>query len=332
MIRSLVLLPSILVLFATGCRGSGDSKANPAAAVDAAAAASGSGASASAELGPNTPANGTPLPAASVLGVVNPNNLPIYAGPTASIEGTITVTGDPPAKVDADFSRCPEAEAIYGKTFREGPALPDGSRPLADALIVITGYSGYIVAERRAKKQIAIDGCAYSTRTVDLTFGQLLDVQNRDTKMHAPELANHVMPALIVAPPGGDPVSVYPVAPGLTLLTDKMGPLWMVADVYTVPQPLHTVTDRNGHYRIDGIPTERADHTPIDGDLEMNVTLRVLPRYVKKPLPRLTPGVVERVDAQLENRPLPPAPDAGASAGAGSKKADAGKKPVERLH
>jgi len=318
MTKFIVLALPVFALAATGCRGSSDSKAT-ANAGDAGGVPGAS--SAEAELGPNEPANATSLPADVVRTAVNPNNLPIYAGPTASLEGTVTVVGDPPIPArNRDFSQCPDAEGFYGKSFREGPARPDGSRPLADALVVLTGYAGYIVAERHPKKRMTIERCAYSTRTIDLTFGQVLQVQNHDSKMHAPEISDHAMPALMVASPGGDPVEVYPTKPGFTLLTDKMGPPWMTADVYTLPQPLHAVTDRDGHFRVDGIPTENADHSPVD-DLEISAALRAIGRSATKRVPHLTPNVVEHVDVQLENHPPPAPPDAGV------KPVDAGKPP-----
>src|SRR5262249_48820238 len=138
------------VLFLCGCRGC-DEKTS-ANSVDAAP---------SEVLGPNEPTNQLPLPAEAVVHEVNPNGVPSYDGPTASLEGTVTVLGEPAKSVDTSFGKCPAGEAMYGKTFREGAPLQDGSRPLADAIVVVTGYEGYIVAERRAEKAISIDECAY---------------------------------------------------------------------------------------------------------------------------------------------------------------------------
>ncbi len=309
MIRSIACLVGLALLVA-GCKGSREdqektqeSKGALEAGVDA-----GAPAASTSERGPNEPANALGIPAASVRAAVNPGNLPIYSGPTASIEGTVTVTGDPPKDIQRlDFARCPEGKAVYEKTFREGPPNEGGARSLADALVVITGYSGYIVAERHAKKQIGIERCAFSARTVDLTLGQALEVKNHDKDMHAPEITNHVMPALMVATPGGDPVTLLPDKPGFTQVIDKMGPVWLVADVYVLLHPLHATTDREGHYRIDGIPTEDAEHHPISG-LEVSVLHRAIGVQTTKPITNLTPNVVERIDLQIDNHPT----DAGA--------------------
>src|SRR5438105_6900933 len=44
---------------------------------------------AAAPASPTAPANALPYPSASVAGVVNPETLPRYEGPTGSVEGTV---------------------------------------------------------------------------------------------------------------------------------------------------------------------------------------------------------------------------------------------------
>lgn len=271
---------------------------------------------------PDAPMNATPLPSAAVDAVLNPNKLPVYDGPTASLEGTVTVIGDPaPVTPGQDFSKCPAARGVYERAFREGPPLPDGSRPLADALVVVTGYAGYIVPERHPARTLTAKDCAYSSRTVDMTFGQILEISNLEEaggKMYAPELTGVEMPALMVAPPKGDPVRIYPRKPGFFELKDRMGPPFMTAAVYALLQPLHAVTDANGHYRIDGIPVKTRDGAPV-GPLDLNVRERAINRDVTKPFTASTGGVVEKVDVQLEYH----APDAGAAPAPASASASA---------
>ena len=235
---------------------------------------------------------------------MNPESLPVYSGPTGIVEGTVTVVGDPPQDVPkADFSSCPAGQEAYGKTFREGPPRPDGSRPLADALVVITGYSGYVMAERRASKLVAIEPCAYETRTIDLTFGQTLLVENRDPskKLYAPELSTNPMPALMVAPYKAEPVKLYPTKPGYATLADKIGVPFMQADVYTLLQPLHAVTGRDGRFRIERVPAHGPDGKPITG-LEISVRLKAINRDVTKPVPAIAAGGTTTVDVTLEHK------------------------------
>src|SRR5688572_9870772 len=58
--------------------------------------------------------NVTPIPTASVAAMVNPENLPAYAGPTGSVEGTVFVVGPPAPDNVADFRGCADASASWG--------------------------------------------------------------------------------------------------------------------------------------------------------------------------------------------------------------------------
>lgn len=236
------------------------------------------------------PVNATPLPAASVEAYVNPGHLPPYTGPTGSVEGTIRVDGPPsPDMKGVDFSTCPAAAHMYAKVFREGPPGPDGTRALADAIVAVTGYSGYFVPERSEATTLAIEDCAFAARTVAMTFGQRLEIANRTPELWAPTLAQTPMPVLMMATSHGDPVRLYPPRPGYFTLIDKEKHAWAQADVYALLHPLHAVSDLNGHYRIDGVPV---------GKLKVGARLRVLQREATAEVEILA-GVVKTVDLVL---------------------------------
>jgi hypothetical protein len=253
---------------------------------------------------PSAPMNATPLPAASVDAFVNPGHLPPYTGPTGSVEGTIRVDGPPsPNMTGVDFSSCPAAAKTYAKVFREGPPGPDGSRPLADALVAVTGYAGYFVPERQEGTKLAIDDCAFGARTIAMTFGQRLEIANKTPDLWAPSLAQTPLPVLMMATSHGDPVRLYPPRPGYFTLIDKEKHSWAQADVYALLHPLHAVSDSSGHYRIDNVPV---------GKLKVNARLRVLQRDVSADVEILA-NVVKTVDLVLHYTPtIEVAPDAAA--------------------
>jgi hypothetical protein len=293
----------LLCLALHGC------KDKPSPAPDAAPTPAGSSAL------PIAPVNATPLPSASVAAVLGADRLPPYTGPTGSIEGTVFVTGDRAPDVQGDFSKCPEGAKTYDKLFREGS--PDdskgGARPLIDALVGVTGYSGYYVAEKNEAKLATIEQCAFTRRTIDLTFGQRLDIANKTPRMmYAPALSGVTTPALMVAPPTGEPIHLYPPKPGYFRLTDRLNPTsGPTADVYVLLHPLHTVTDLAGHFRLDGVPVGK-----------VTVFTRLAPiGEIGKPVEILA-GVVQKVDLTLVYARL----DAGAG-GAGTA-SDAAAKPV----
>src|SRR5579859_5266635 len=143
-----------------------------------------------------------PIPRESVDSVLNPRHLPPYDGPTGSVEGTVVVTGPSAPTVQIDARKCPAAIDTYGRLFREGPRRPDGSRPLADAVVVVVGYTGYYVPEPEPAVRVTIGTrCGYSSRTIAMTFGQRLEVANQTMLLFGPRIDQEEVPAVMMAPP-----------------------------------------------------------------------------------------------------------------------------------
>lgn len=242
------------------------------------------------------PPNALPVPSGSVDAVVNPANLPAYDGPTGSVEGTVFVNGpEPPDVPGVDAKSCPAALDTYGKLFRVGPPRADGLRPVADAVVVVTGYSNsFIPAKGDAERVVIGANCGYSARTVAMTFGQRLEIANDSKLAFAPVLSGAPRAAIMIAPPlqNGDPVRLYPPRPGHFMLGDQIQP-FVREVVLVLRQPLHAVTDRGGHYRIDGVPTGKlkvgADLEAIAGQEQKDVDVR--------------PNVVEQVNFVLTYAP-----------------------------
>jgi len=251
---SAVVFATSVVVFATsvgGCKA--HSKAAPSAENDAGEPVGWrrpDGAAQVVLVDSGPPASGIPVPASRVAAALNPGNLPVYAGPTGVIEGTVTVTGDPPPKETLDIPfACGEAYATYGKAYREGP-----NRALADVLVAVTRYEGFVPAAGDIVP-VKIHGCAYEHRTLDVTYGQHIEVFNTDPKeSYLPTLVGATMPAQMAAMPGGDPVKLYPTQVGHYALSDDGSHKWMYADVFVVPFPTHTVTGLDGRFHIAGIP------------------------------------------------------------------------------
>jgi len=196
-------------------------------------------------------ASSLPIDPKIVSATVNANGEPPYAGPTGTISGLITVTGDPapdmPEVVAKIPSDCEGAKETYGKLFREG-----AGRALADVVVGVTGYSGYV--PEVAPAQVAdATGCAWNARTYMLTFGQSLDVRSRDSRPYVPDLMGAKLKAQLVALPRGDVIHLYPEQPGRYQLTDSMR-LFMLAEVIVVKFSTHAVTGLDGRYVIPRVP------------------------------------------------------------------------------
>jgi hypothetical protein len=220
------------------------------------------GAPAAAATPDASPPNALNLPPAMIDAVVNPMHLPAYSGPTGSVEGTVLVRGpDAPDVPDLDVHACPAALDTYGKLFRAGPRRADGARPLADAIVVVTGYSGFYLPERGEVARASIGpGCGYTLRSIAMTFGQRLEIDNDSTLSFAPYLEGAPKFTVMIAAPlrHGEPVKIFPARADYFVLRDQMQP-FVRGDVYVLRQPLHAVSDTQGHFRIDGVPAGRLE-------------------------------------------------------------------------
>jgi len=261
---------SFLVLLAfaralPACQG-GDKTASSASSTMGAATGSAAGSGAAAVSAPSAAgasapvasvggmaaggvAIGVPLPAASVLKVVNPNGEPPSTRPSGTIKGTVRIEGAPPPETPQKIpAKCGEAAATYGRLFRVGL-----DKALGDVLVAVTGYEGF-VPEREPSAKITIHGCALSKRTMAVTFGQNVAVANLDTlDPYMPYLDGAPTKAALVAVPNGDPVKLYPLAPGHYLLRDELND-FMRAEVFVVAFATHDVTGLDGQYAIKNIP------------------------------------------------------------------------------
>lgn len=247
-----------IIVGSAGCVAGCSRSGPPESLAQAEPAGSASGAAAAPSASAKPPET-FPIPKASVDAVVNPMNVPEYNGPTGSVEGTISVVGPPSPPVHvADTGKCPAALDMYGKLFREGtPATPNGPRALADAVVVATGWGkGFFIPEKKDAARVTVGAnCTYPTRTLAITYGQRLEVTNKSDLLFAPIIDQDPMPAVMVAPPkeAGDPVKLYPEKAGFFTMSDRMQP-FVKEDLYVFRHPLHAVSDKDGHYRIDGIP------------------------------------------------------------------------------
>jgi len=266
--KRVCVVAGVLALF--GCRPT-PSQPSPA---DAAPSLTDSSASApSATDG----GNGFPVPKAAVDKTLNPSDLPKYAGPVGVVEGTVFVTGDPPPATPSNsLYGCQGAERDYGNLFRESKGA-DGKRTLGDAIVAITGYSGFYVAESKPTKTLTIEGCSFGTRTATMTFGQVLEIKNKTTALFAPVVQEIPPLATMLATPAGEAIKLYVTRPGRFHLVDKMSHDYLVVDLFAFLHPLHTVTSVAGRFRIEGVPagkvTVNTTHPSFGGEASEEITV-----------------------------------------------------------
>jgi hypothetical protein len=184
-----------------------------------------------------------------VVEAVNPKHDKPYDGPKGTLRGRLRIEGDPPPDTNLKFpTNCKDSAATYGKLFRVGL---EGA--LADAMVAVTGYQGYVPAESEIQK-VTIRGCVVPKRTIVATYGQRLEVSNLDqVDSYLPYLDGQAVRAVMVAVPTGAPVKLYPQEVGHYMIRDQM-PSGLVADVFVLKYATHDVTGLDGRYEIKGIP------------------------------------------------------------------------------
>ena len=202
---------------------------------------------------PRTPGlvNALPIPDEDVQKHVNPQKLSAHTGPTGAVKGVITVKGDTaperPDLVAKIPDKCKVARGIYGRLFREGL-----QRSVADALVTVTGYEGYVPPKEEVVRVVGRD-CAWDRLTIPVMLGQRIDVSSRGTEPYMPQLLGVPAKAVMIAVPRGNAVKLYPQQVGRFPLVDRVHPT-MTAEVFVLKFPTFDVTGLDGRYEIEGIP------------------------------------------------------------------------------
>lgn len=265
---------------------------------------------------------GVPFPTEQIIAAINKEHKQPYAGPKGTLKGVIRIDGDPSPDSKLKFqARCTDATATYGKLFRVGLGEGPG-KPLADALVTVTGYHNFVPARDEAVK-IPFQRCAPPKRTYAVTTGQRIEVSNLDHgtgDSYLPYLDGSTARAVMVAVPQGAPIKLYPgIGPAHYMLRDQL-PSGLLADVYVLNYPTHDVTGLDGQYEIKDIPvghlrftvalpvldkTEAKEIDIKEGDNTLDVTLHF---DVKKDLPDARPAASGAPGASSAPGAKPPKP------------------------
>lgn len=176
-----------------------------------------------------------------------------YEGPHGVVRGVVRITGDEapnlPSASEIPVGKCFKAHERHSKVFRKAP---DGG--VADALVGVTEYKA-VLPKPTTPVVVGMEDCSLSQRTVALTMGQSIRAKNRGPTAAMPQLVGLATPAVLVAVPGGEPVTLTPNALGRFELVDRSHP-FATADVFVVGFPTVTVTDEAGRFEFPVVPAE----------------------------------------------------------------------------
>ncbi len=260
----------------------------------------------------------SPYDPKKVIALTHPGLTEPYSGKVGSVTGTVTIEGPEaplqPKVLDQIRPDCAGAKAFYGPLFREGPG-----RKVADVLVAVTGYSGWVKPASEVVN-VTANHCAWDRRTVVVTYGQRIDVLNQDKVPYIPSLLGGRDTAQLVAIPSGAPISLFPPEPGHYELYDAMR-LYVRADVLVVQFPTYAVTREDGSFKISGLPV---------GKVRVSALLPSASAQTEQSI-EIRDGVETKLDLKLTYVPAPePAASASAapSASAAAPAAAASAKPA----
>ena len=172
------------------------------------------------------------------------------------VSGTVSFTGQPPARVRIDMSMDPACAMAASDNMSEPYIINDGK--VANVFVYIKSGIPQSNAAPDAKP-VVLDqkGCRYLPHIIAVQQGGSVEFRNSDPTMHnihtpPPPDGN---PGIDVSQgPGAKPQVVKFSQPETMLSVRCNNHPWMNAFINVAPTPYFTVTGSNGRYEIGGLP------------------------------------------------------------------------------
>jgi plastocyanin len=179
--------------------------------------------------------------------------LPLCVTAAGSVDGRVTLGGPKPAKPAAlDTSSDPACGGVH---LLDASILLGGKDTKGLANVVVRVKGPRPEAAPTAPVKVEQRGCSYLPRVQGAVLGQPLEVVNADATLHNVHAYSAAKGLFNVAQPPGSPAVIKPSpsAPGPVRLTCDVH-RWMVAYVVYGESPYVTLTDKDGRFRLDGLP------------------------------------------------------------------------------
>ena len=179
--------------------------------------------------------------------------LPLTVLAAGSVEGRVTLGGPkPPAPAVLDTSSDPACHNVH---LLDATVLLGGKdgRGLANVVVRVKGPRPE--AALTAPVRVEQRACSYTPRVQGAVLGQPMEVFNADPMLHNVHGYSGTKGIFNVAQPPGSPAVSKPspsVSGPVRLKCDVHR--WMVAYVVYGESPFFAVTDRDGNFRVGGLP------------------------------------------------------------------------------
>jgi len=240
-----------------------------------------------------TPEPSRPTPSASADAATAHPATPAPAGATGAVEGFVRLTGSVPAPqpvvIDNDVSRmrgCAEsARGYYANPFGiTAPGL------LPEALVTVDAHS--TTPPRPRRRHVTFHDCSIEPRIMAMSLNDVLVLHASTDAHHLTKVDGMGATIAQMLMPNEDQEK-HLSRPGRYIIHSVLFPRWMQTPLVVTPNWFYDQTDREGHYRVEGLPV--GTHTmhawfPGVGPVDATVTV--------------TAGATARQDFALS--PLPP--------------------------
>jgi plastocyanin len=179
--------------------------------------------------------------------------LPLATRAQGTVEGRVTLSGPKPAApgpLDTSSDpACAKAHLLDETVLLGGK---DG-RGLANVVVRLKGPRA--AAPPTAPVRLEQRACAYRPRVQGAVVGEPLEVFNADPMLHNVHAYAGTKGLFNVAQPPGSPMVTKPSPAGPGAVRFKCDVhRWMAAWVVYGESPFFTVTDRDGAFRLEGLP------------------------------------------------------------------------------
>lgn len=177
-------------------------------------------------------------------------------GKEASLSGTITFVGKPPQPIKIDTSAQPVCDEVAPNLQTEWYAINNDR--LANVFIYVTSdtlFSQYSFEAPGTVVVIQHRGCRYEPRVLGMQAGQTLMVINNDNFVHNTHPYSKINEKWNISMVGGATiVKTFERPEFLIPVRDNQHP-WQTAYLGVFNHPFFAVSDSEGNYRIEGLPT-----------------------------------------------------------------------------
>jgi plastocyanin len=214
-----------------------------------------------------------------------PANGPFDPATLGAVNGTVHFEGKPPERIKIDMSQDP-ACALGDDNYTEQYVVHEGK--LANVYVYVKSGPATIVADTANRNDAVVmdqKGCRYTPHVIAVKRGGFVEFRNSDSTMHN----IHTLPAGdakqvdISQAPKGSPQTMQFNQPEIMMPVRCNNHPWMNAFINVADTSFFAVTDKDGHFNIEGLPAGTyvlgAVHEKMG---EQTITITVKPHETSK--------------------------------------------------